>query len=740
MSAGAPSLMPSRTLLALAAAALVFGVRYDAYAYGNHREKDGGGVIVERAEGLPDLERGRQAAAAGRLDDAEADLRPLAERGYVEAQIALASLYAHLGTPERVAQAIEWLRVARTHSPLDTETPLGRLLVRQRDDASIDEGTALLADAWQRHHDPDALAGLIRVYSEYPQRDHDHQAASLVARAERIGTPAVQGAIIDWYRSTRADDGHAEKLVTLCARWVDQAPGCYVDLARAARAGGDIEYLTPLVAAAGKKYDAGLVDAQTLASMARVLVAPLAGDAERDDDDDGAAPAPAVAVSDVTEDPGELSQTAIQTQAAQQPSGACTRIALTPATAGGGTPNAADAGSPPAQPDLANTLLGKLLDGADDAAVLAAGIVTRYPYLLPNADIEARLKQGVEHGIAEASLYLGQLYLSGGRTARDPRLALQYLQQAAADPATALKGHYQLGRLYQYGYLDESRPLLAAQYLMWSARRGDAAADGALARLFFNGKGLCPDLVNAEVFARLGARDGSASIAQLERQIAAQLSAEQLASADALYAAERAARPSAYRIPPEMLAEAADIARRHGVAVVAAETDDAVAVDGAATAAASDAPPAADTMPVASAAEAGDAVDTDEAPSADTLPLAAAPPPAAIAAESAAATNAAAATPADAASSLAEVIVTPVDDDRARAAPAIDAAVAAPSRPLAHRASDDPAIRALLDAAPPAAARVAPPPSPTDAKSIEYLVPVQVPPAAPVPSRSGDPS
>src|SRR3546814_19802285 len=100
------TLFPYTTLFRSASAALVFGGRYDAYADGNHRDKGGDGVLVSHAQGLPDLARGKQSAAAGRLDDAEADLKPLAEQGYVEAQIALARIYAQIGKPERASPEI----------------------------------------------------------------------------------------------------------------------------------------------------------------------------------------------------------------------------------------------------------------------------------------------------------------------------------------------------------------------------------------------------------------------------------------------------------------------------------------------------------------------------------------------------------------------------------------------------------------------------------------------------------
>src|SRR3546814_5821239 len=154
---------------------------------------------------------------------------------------------------------------------------------------------------------------------------------------------------------------------------------------------------------------------------------------------------PAVRISEVREDEGELSETAVQAQAAAKPNRSCTRVDLTSASgAANANVNVGDTlpAGPPAQPELANSLLSKLLDGTADAPVLAAGVVTRYPYLLPNAEIEASLKPGVEQGIPEATLYLGELYLAGVRAPRDPAQALSYLHQAATPPETALKGHY----------------------------------------------------------------------------------------------------------------------------------------------------------------------------------------------------------------------------------------------------------------------------------------------------------
>ncbi|WP_028079365.1 tetratricopeptide repeat protein [Solimonas soli] len=720
-----PLRLPARGLVPLAIAALMFGVRYDADAAAT-RHKDSDGALIEGTQGLPDLARGRQAAADGRLDAAEADLKPLAERGYVEAQIALGKLYARIGTPERIAAAIRWLRTARDSSPEPTEVPLGRLLIREDDAAALSEGEGLLNRAWQHRQDPEALAGLIRLYSEHPQRDTEQRVGALVVRAETVRQPDVQGAVIGWYRSTPQIDGHRDKVAQLCARWLEGVPECHVDLARAARAGGDVDYLKKLVSAAGERYEQGMVPAATLAALARALVDAPDESAEAD----AAAPAALpVKISDVPEDEGEASLATLRVAGGGEAQQAC---ASEPVSTAHADPAAAtaDAPAPAAQPDLANALLDRLLHGREEAPALAAGVVARYPYLLPGVDIESALKQGLERGVPEARLYLGQLYLAGARAPRNPQLALGYLQQAAATPATALQGHYFLGRLYQYGYLDESQPLLAAEHLMWAARRGYVAADGALARLFANGKGLCPDLLNAYVFAKLGAREGSASTAALQQQIAAQLTPTQIAAADHRFDAELQARPSAYEIPKTLLAQQGEAAVAIGgaaptqdaAAMPARQTDDATTDDVAAAA-----PPSNDARDEARAATGG-----EDAAASPVATASAAPPADAAAPE---APPLAAATPAlphlraptlsfSKTLSYHVPLEAPVGAAGDAAASGEEAQAVLPRREirLSHKPSEDAATRALL----------------AEPETIEYENPLQTP--APMPAGAATPA
>jgi TPR repeat protein len=496
------------------------------------------------ARALPDLKRGQLAATEDRMDDAEADLRPLAERGYVEAQIALGKLYARIGTPDRIRSAIVWLRNAQSKAPVAVQVPLGRLLGRSNDANELAEARALLNTAYVDRQDPEALAGLVRLYSEHPQLDHDNQVAKLATRAEKIPQPDTLSAAAGWYRKTPQMDGHPEHLLQLCRKALDFVPECHIDLAKDARRRGDHKELAKLVDESIVAYDRQLLTEVSLTSLARVLV-----DDPKDDANDPLPNLSAmdVKISDVEEDEAEpaLRQSvARRSQISPGCSGPSLPVAAPQAD---GTPPAPPTEAPTqeiaAEPELASKILQKLLQGQGLAPVLAAGVVVRYPYLLPGTDVEATLKQGDTEGVPEARLFLGTLYLQGARAIRYPKLTLQYLKKAESDPATSLQAHYFLGRLYQYGYLDESSPLLATQHLIYAARNGYNSADGAIARLFANGKGLCPNLVDAYVFARLAVAGGSDTTQPLLDSIRAQLSPEQIAESQQRLQAEVAARP-----------------------------------------------------------------------------------------------------------------------------------------------------------------------------------------------------
>ncbi len=571
---------PLRALPLVALTALALGVAPASPSRAQQRvDKEGQGAIIEGAEGLPDLARGKAAAAAGRLEDAERDLLPLAELGYVEAQLALGRLYTHMQSADADAKAIHWLRAAQPDTPL-AEVPLARALVREGSAKSLAEAEQIFAHGWDEREDVDALAGLIELYAIHPQYDRQHRVETLVATAEKLGQPQATVAVIRWYRSTQEVEGHAERMRALCRKSLDLVPECHVELVRDARARGDGTAMEQLVAAALSQFGQDRVPFTVLAGIARALVA------TPKDDEPNAAP---VAVSDVpevdaselapasnigsasgaasamrscAEAPVGLATTTAAAPVAQAPAAAAAPMsaasaeANVPAASGTQAAPAAQAAvsspssaSPGANAELANRIVAKLASGPAEARVQAAGVVVRYPYLAPHFDVEAALEEGRKQGVADATLFLGQLHLHGQRGTRDPQAALRYLEEAAKSPPTAVEAHYLLGRLYQYGYLDEVDPVKAQAQLLIAARQGYMPADGALARLYASGKGACTNRVYAYVFAELGARGGAGTTRMLRDRLRETLDAKERAAAGELLQQELAARSSSNRMP-----------------------------------------------------------------------------------------------------------------------------------------------------------------------------------------------
>lgn len=539
-----------------------------------HAEKPPGkgGDAQVQGGGMPDLARGKLAAASGDFAGAESNFLPLARRGYLEAQLALARLYAHQHTPQSTQKAIHWFRVAAPKAPLQAEVPLARLLLQQDRQPQLMEAQRLFMGAWDDRKDPEALAGLIELYADHPRYDTLRRMPELAASAERLDLPATNGALISWYRNTREKPGHEARLLAMCRRSLNLAPTCYVDLLRAARARNDQQDMRRMAAAAVSQFRQGLVPIATIVSIVHTLVeAPQASD----DDPE----ASAVAISDAPEtDARDLAPTgAPPATAIPGMSRSCTeepvRVArpepaTSPATSnatptantGGAASGTSQPQQPPrggnTQPGLADYVLAELIGGSTEARVEAAGAVIRFPFLAPDFDVEAALREGLKRGIPDAALYLGEMYLYGDRATLDPHKAQRFLQRAALDPDTSLAAQYYIGRLYQFGYLDEVDPRQALDHLLYAARRGYVSADSALARFYASGKGVCPNHVYAYVFARLGARNGGASIHALARQLNAVLTPQERPAAQRLLLQEETARQQLPQ-PEAGLAEAA---------------------------------------------------------------------------------------------------------------------------------------------------------------------------------------
>jgi len=435
-------------------------------------------LMPDRAQALPDLQRGKAALAAGDFAGARRDLQPLAEQGYREAQVQLANAYARQETPASDREALRWFRLALPRAP-ELRVRTARVLVRIGEAApaaskartqALDEAEKLLRQA-DADHDDSALVPLLALLTAYPERDDQdrRKAAALAAQAERLQTPDGELALLRWLRDNQPDTG--ERLLALCRRAAARLPECAIDLGRHYRATGDQEALGKLVAKTIEQLDKKQLDP----SIAERLGTSLISEAHP------------------------------------------------------GTPD----------PKSAYQLLRRVQDQSTEARTRLAKLLVAQPDLEPDAKPQQLLESAVEEGSPEAALALARLYMRGDDVPVEPRTAERLLLKATAEEPAA---HYFLGQIYQRGELGRSEPVRAAKHYLQAARRGYPRGDLAMARLYSENRGVRVDHGNAYLFARLAAADGVAEAIPLLDAQRRELDREAIKLAEAKVSEEQALR------------------------------------------------------------------------------------------------------------------------------------------------------------------------------------------------------
>lgn len=384
-------------------------------------------------DGLPDLDRGIAALEAGDFEAAERDLRPLAERGYLEAQIRMARLYAQLGVPGAIDEAVYWYRLALKRDP-KLRVALAKALIQGDAVAAGKEIDRLLREA-DEEGDADALHLRLRLYREQPQLAAPDEAAELARRAGRSRYREDIAEAISWYRANAdAKPEFRAEAAVLCRDAKAWVGDCYVDLVRHYRVIEDRDALAETQEEAVALYGDMRLPAETLERMAHSLV------------------------TDTLPGP-RLDKPAFE-------------------------------------------LFSLVADQSLTAKTRAARMLVEQPALDPDTDPRPMLEEASAAGSAEASFYLGRLYMDEHAPYVDPDRAEQLLMAATAvDP----RAHFYLGRLYERGYLGRADPQRAFDHYLESARAGYARADLALAQMFSENRGVRVDPVNAYAFARLAA-------------------------------------------------------------------------------------------------------------------------------------------------------------------------------------------------------------------------------------------
>lgn len=223
------------------------------------------------AGSLPDLELAKQAKAGGDLSAAEANFRPLAELGYVEAQIGLADVLIRSASVQQQARGEALYRQALGQSPLAAPR-LGKWLAGKEHSSAKEraEATRLLRQAIS-DGDYSALLPWVRVQLQDPQQ---------------LGSPALEQQLTQWqsqgmleaqlgkillYRARGDYDQHLDEIQATCEQWLAEVSQCYVELVGIYQLQGDQAKQQQLRERLLADYQAARVPPERIQAVAKVL-------------------------------------------------------------------------------------------------------------------------------------------------------------------------------------------------------------------------------------------------------------------------------------------------------------------------------------------------------------------------------------------------------------------------------------------------------------------------------------
>lgn len=514
------------------------------------------GVLVSRAEGLPDFNRGAQALNEGRPQDAQRDLLPLAERGYPDAMLLLAASYAATDTLASEQKALDWYRKVLPQRP-EAALGIARVLMASGTRQGGMDALRQIRGAQTSGMELQADNLLLGLFVMHPYLDTAGDAPALAARLAQSPVDVDRRQAAAWYRATIADADHVFRLRRLCEAGRRDVPGCYADLAHFYRYGGEAGKLDALVDEALDSFETlarrpgeGPVIAQSAAQMARAMIDQI----EVQD-------VPAIYDGFAESREGTAGITTTATEAS---------VAVTAPTTVGLLPNAAPSVATPTRADLAERIVRWMLRRNSDYIAFAGGVINDNPYLLPDIDLISVLRPIADAGNAEATLEMGTACASVLRGPIRVADASRYLSAALGYRSTRQQAHYQIARLLQRGYLGENDGRELVDHLLAGVRGGNPRSALQLARVFYGTAGIRVNRVGAYVFARLAedaglpvlvnevtlVRDVSAlgpqagnpatrerSRVRMLDRLALEMTDEERTRAESLYSAEHRLRP-----------------------------------------------------------------------------------------------------------------------------------------------------------------------------------------------------
>ena len=226
-------------------------------------------ALPAQAAWLPDLGRGTAALEAGDYAEAERNLRPLAQRSIVDAQVKLARLYAQRNQGSDLKQAIHWYWTALPHDK-SVRLPLVRTILA--DGSANTQTIALLREA-DEAGDPQAMRMRLLLYRDMPTLASPDEARALAERASDSDQIDDVTTAISWYGAQPDSPEALEAAGRLCKHWAERIDDCYGVMARQLRAAEDDRALDKLVDEVANGHQQGKVDVDAVTFVARTLTA-----------------------------------------------------------------------------------------------------------------------------------------------------------------------------------------------------------------------------------------------------------------------------------------------------------------------------------------------------------------------------------------------------------------------------------------------------------------------------------
>ncbi|WP_353621894.1 MULTISPECIES: alginate biosynthesis TPR repeat lipoprotein AlgK [unclassified Erwinia] len=228
-------------------------------------------ISLAGCAGLPDQRLANEALKRGDTTLAAQNYQQLADLGYSEAQVGLADLQVDSRDPAQIKKAEATYRAAASVSPR-AQARLGRLLVAKpgATEAEHHEAEALLKKA-SANGEGNTLIPLAMLYLQYPHSFPNVNAQQQISQWRTEGKPEAGLAQVLLYRTQGTYDQHLDDVEKICKAALNTTDICYVELATVYQKRGQPEQQAELIKQMQAGQSRGVVTAQRVDSVARVL-------------------------------------------------------------------------------------------------------------------------------------------------------------------------------------------------------------------------------------------------------------------------------------------------------------------------------------------------------------------------------------------------------------------------------------------------------------------------------------